>query len=84
MQCCRQGTTAAFDVKLGAKTVVDLEARYAVTSKLSLAIGADNLFDAYPETLPPAINSTGNTPFSTYTPFGFSGRFIYGRASYSF
>ena len=78
------GTTAAFDVKLGAKTVVDLEARYAVTPKLNLAFGADNLFDAYPETLAPLINSTGNTPFSTYTPFGFSGRFVYGRASYSF
>ena len=78
------GTTAAFDIQLGAKTVVDLEARYALTPKLSLAIGADNLFDAYPETLTPLINSTGNTPFSTYTPFGFSGRFIYGRASYSF
>ena len=78
------GTTAAFDAKLGAKTVVDLEARYALTPKLNLAFGADNLFDAYPETLSPAINSTGNTPFSTFTPFGFSGRFIYGRASYSF
>lgn len=78
------GTTAAFDIKLGAKTVVDLEARYALTPKLSLAVGADNLFDAYPETLTPLINSTGNTPFSTYTPFGFSGRYIYGRASYSF
>jgi iron complex outermembrane receptor protein len=78
------GTTAAFDIKLGAKTVVDLEARYALTPKLSLAVGADNLFDAYPETLAPLINSTGNTPFSTYTPFGFSGRFIYGRASYAF
>jgi iron complex outermembrane receptor protein len=78
------GTTAAFDIKLGAKTVVDLEARYALTPKLSLAVGADNLFDAYPETLKPLINSTGNTPFSTYTPFGFSGRFLYGRASYSF
>jgi iron complex outermembrane receptor protein len=78
------GTTAAFDVKLGARTVVDLEARYAVTPKLNLAFGADNLFDAYPETLSPLINSTGNTPFSTYTPFGFSGRFVYGRASYSF
>jgi iron complex outermembrane receptor protein len=78
------GTTAAFDVNLGAKTVVDLEARYALTPKLNLALGADNLFDAYPETLSPAINTTGNTPFSTYSPFGFSGRFIYARASYAF
>jgi iron complex outermembrane receptor protein len=78
------GASPTPDATLGAKTVVDLEARYAVTSKLTLAIGADNLFDTYPETLAPAINSTGNTPFSTYTPFGFSGRFIYGRATYAF
>jgi iron complex outermembrane receptor protein len=78
------GTTAAFDVTLGAKTVVDLEARYALSSKLNLAVGADNLFDAYPETLSPAVNTTGNTPFSTFTPFGFSGRFVYARASYAF
>ncbi|GGE83868.1 TonB-dependent receptor plug domain-containing protein [Massilia psychrophila] len=78
------GVTPAFDATLGARTVVDLEARYAVTSKLNLAFGADNLFDTYPDTLPPALNTTNNTPFSTFTPFGFSGRFIYGRASYSF
>jgi iron complex outermembrane receptor protein len=78
------GTTAAFDFTLGAKTVVDLEVRYAVTPKLNLALGADNLFDAYPETLPPSLNTTNNTPFSTYSPFGFSGRFIYARASYAF
>jgi iron complex outermembrane receptor protein len=76
--------TPALDATLGARTVVDLEARYAITPKLSLAFGADNLFDTYPDTLPPALNTTNNTPFSTFTPFGFSGRFIYGRATYSF
>jgi iron complex outermembrane receptor protein len=78
------GTTSAFDVTLGAKTVVDLEARYALTTKLNLALGADNLLDAYPETLSPTVNTTGNTPFSTFSPFGFSGRFVYARASYAF
>ena len=78
------GTVAAFDYELSSKTIVDLEARYAITPKLTLALGADNLFDQYSETLPPALNTTGNTPFSNYTPFGNSGRFIYARASYSF
>ncbi|HEX9173981.1 MAG TPA: TonB-dependent receptor [Telluria sp.] len=78
------GTTAAFDITLEAKTLVDLEARYALSSKLNLAVGADNVFDTYPETLPPSLNTTNNTPFSTFTPFGFSGRFVYARASYSF
>jgi len=78
------GTVAAFDFELGAKTTVDLEGRFAVTPKLTLALGADNVFDQYPETLPPSLNTTGNTPFSTYAPFGRSGRYIYGRATYSF
>ncbi|OON61318.1 TonB-dependent receptor [Massilia sp. KIM] len=78
------GTTANFDFELGAKTLVDLEARYALTPKLSLALGADNVFDQYPETLPPALNTTGNTPFANYAPFGRSGRYIYARASYGF
>jgi iron complex outermembrane receptor protein len=78
------GTTAAFDFTMAAKTVVDLEARYAVTPKLNLALGADNLFDTYPKTQSPALNTTGNTPFSTFSPFGFSGRFVYARATYGF
>ncbi|MEM8512116.1 iron complex outermembrane receptor protein [Massilia sp. MP_M2] len=78
------GTTAAFDFEMGAKTTVDLEGRLAVTPKLTLALGADNVFDQYPETQPPSINTTGNTPFSTYAPFGRSGRYIYGRATYAF
>ncbi|KQQ88447.1 TonB-dependent siderophore receptor [Massilia sp. Leaf139] len=78
------GTSAALDFPLGAKTVVDLEARYALTPKMTLALGADNVFDQYPETLPPALNTTGNTPFSNYSPFGRSGRFVYARANYAF
>jgi iron complex outermembrane receptor protein len=76
--------TAAQDFTLGAKTVVDLEARFALTSKINLAVGADNVFDVYPDAFPPALNTTGAAMFSNYAPFGRSGRFVYGRASYSF
>ena len=78
------GTTEAFDFTLKARTIVDLEARYAFTRQFSLAVGADNLFDQYSETLPPALNTTSNTPFSNYTPFGNNGRYVYARANYSF
>ncbi|MFC0135950.1 TonB-dependent receptor [Massilia eurypsychrophila] len=78
------GTSAAFDFTLSAKTLVDLEARYALTSKMNLAVGADNVFDVYPDAFPPALNSTGAAMFSNYSPFGRSGRFVYARASYSF
>jgi iron complex outermembrane receptor protein len=63
---------------------VDLEARIDVVEHLRFAIGADNLFDKYPEPFPPVLNSTGNAPFSNYAPFGRSGRFLYGRLTYSF
>ena len=78
------GTTAALDFKMGAQTVVDLEARYALTPELNLAVGADNVFDAYPESLPAGLNTTGNAPFANYAPFGRGGRFVYARASYAF
>jgi iron complex outermembrane receptor protein len=78
------GTTPAFDFMLGAQTVVDLEMRYALSKQMSLALGADNLFDKYPETLPPSLNTTGNTPFANFGAFGHSGRFVYARANYSF
>jgi iron complex outermembrane receptor protein len=78
------GTTPAFDFVMAPKTVVDLELRYAASRQMTLALGADNLFDAYPETLPPALNTTGNTPFANYAPFGRAGRFLYARANYAF
>ncbi|MGI4717992.1 MAG: TonB-dependent receptor plug domain-containing protein [Janthinobacterium lividum] len=78
------GTTPALDFWMGARTVVDLEGRFAITPKLNLALGADNLFDQYPETQPPALNTTGNTPFANYAPFGRGGRFIYARMNYGF
>ncbi|WP_379777152.1 TonB-dependent receptor plug domain-containing protein [Massilia aerilata] len=78
------GTTAAFDFNLGAKTIVDLEGRYALTKQVNLAVGVDNVFDQYSETLPPSLNTTSNTPFANYTPFGTGGRYIYARANYSF
>jgi iron complex outermembrane receptor protein len=77
------GSTAALDFWMGAKTVVDLEGRYAFTKKLSLAVGADNLFDQYPDAFPATLNTTGNAPFSNYSPFGRSGRYVYARLNYT-
>ncbi len=78
------GTTAALDFMIGAKTVTDLEGRYNWSKNLTLAVGAENLFDVYPDALPPALNTTGNAPFSNYAPFGRGGRYLYARATYAF
>jgi iron complex outermembrane receptor protein len=79
---------AAGDYTLQPKTLVDLEVRYTVFRGLTVAAGADNLFDTYPTTPPYVLNgqtisSNGVGAFPEYSPFGFQGRFLYGRVSYS-
>ncbi|VXD02252.1 TonB-dependent receptor plug domain-containing protein [Sphingomonas sp. 8AM] len=73
------GTVLANDVYTGRHTIIDLEARYRFNDKVTLALGAENLFDIYPDTMPAALNNNGVTAFPYYSPFGFNGRQIYGR-----
>jgi iron complex outermembrane receptor protein len=72
------------DVVLHARTLVDLEARVTFAERIKFAIGADNLFDKYPDANPFIVNGTGTAAFSNYSPFGRSGRFIYSRVSLDF
>jgi len=74
----------AFDHVMGRNTILDIEARFNVNDALTLSAGADNVFDEYPEPFPFALNSTGNTPFSNYSPYGYSGRFVYVKAAMDF
>lgn len=76
--------TASLDYTLSPQTLIDLEARYTWNDLVTLSVGADNLLDEYPDAAPFNLNSTGNTPFSTYSPFGYSGRFVYTRATVNF
>jgi iron complex outermembrane receptor protein len=77
-------SNATLDYTLSPKTLIDLEARYTWNDTVTLAVGADNLLDEYPDAAPRGLNSTSNTPFSTYSPFGYSGRFVYAKASVEF
>jgi iron complex outermembrane receptor protein len=81
------GATPAADVLLGSEWVVDLEARVKLLDRIQLAVGANNLFDAYPDRLPGGgIFGSNNyfIPFSQNSPFGFNGRFVYGRIAVEF
>ncbi|WP_443971349.1 TonB-dependent receptor [Sphingobium sp. CR28] len=77
------------DIHTGRHTIFDLEARYQVVKNLNLAVGANNLFDTYPDFVKltssrgTALNSTGLVGFPYYSPFGFNGRYLYGRISLS-
>lgn len=78
------GATAAADLVTGDKFVFDIEARYRILDGVRLAVGADNLFDVYPDQVPASLNTTGVTAFPFYSPFGFNGRYVYGRLSFDF
>lgn len=73
----------ALDYRTGDKTVWDLEARYTFAQNITWAVGANNLFDEYPNRAPAAVNTTGVVAFPSYSPFGFNGRFLYTRLAYS-
>ena len=86
------------DINLKAKWITDLEFRFKPMGDLvTLAVGGNNIFDVYPTNTPrgqavdPVSGATVNlpatryvTPFSNFSPFGFNGRFLYGRVSVNF
>jgi iron complex outermembrane receptor protein len=84
------------DVEMSPKWVTDLELRLDVRDRFELAIGANNVFDVYPDPIPTGQAGTFNgtnvfypatsyvTPFSAFSPFGFNGRFVYARAGLKF
>lgn len=86
------GSTPEDDETLDAKWITDLELSYQANDFLSLAVGANNVFDVYPDTTVENNNEAGQPtttfdrifPFSSFSPFGFNGRFIYGRVSINF
>lgn len=88
------------DLEIAPAWVVDLEVRARPSGSMEgveLALGVNNLFDKYPTAFPTGLGTdpiTGATrtnslnnyffPFSSYSPFGFNGRFLYARLSYNF
>ena len=79
------------DIFLSPKWVTDLEFRFKPVESVSIAFGANNLLDVYPDRLPfgtvDGVNYGFNNsflPYSSQSPFGFSGRFVYGRVSIDF
>ena len=85
------GVDAARDQVLGQQWVADIELRGRVAERLELAVGANNVFDSYPDRVRRGIDGGQNyglngyfIPFSQFSPAGFNGRFLYGRVSLDF
>jgi iron complex outermembrane receptor protein len=74
---------STLDYQTGENWVADLEGRYKFEKGFTVALGANNLFDEYPNAAPTTVSgNVGAIAFPQYSPFGFNGRFLYGRVSY--
>ncbi|WP_184549441.1 TonB-dependent receptor [Mucilaginibacter sp. FT3.2] len=73
----------AQDVYKG-KTVSDVSVGYELYKALRLTIGANNVFDIYPDPTSVANQSSGRFLYSrTAQQFGFNGRFLFARVSFN-
>ena len=57
---------------------------FAVTEQLSVAIGANNVLDEYPDLSSADISYFGNLPYDVLQPITFNGAFYYLRTTYTF
>ena len=75
--------TDGYTEKYPARTLVDLEAGYQLP-QVELSIGARNVFDIYPGKAKLDFNNNfGVFPWAAASPFGYNGRFLYTRASWT-
>ena len=65
------------------KFLLDVEAAYKITKKLTLIVGAQNVLDQTPDENPDAAAGVGNK-YSQFSPFGFNGGFMYTRVKWDF
>jgi len=80
-------TTSDRDEYLDPKWITDLEVAYRPDEYWKFAVGANNLFDQYPQA---TVDNIGYSdfgqifPYTPYAPYGLDGRFLYGNITYSF
>jgi len=79
-----EGTTVSDDAIYAGKLVTDLTITKAFSDNLSLTIGANNLFDVYPDENREGGTAGDQFVFSRRTSqFGYSGRYLFGRLRFS-
>ena len=78
-------TGPQFDDTISPKVLVDLDVEYSFTDRAQLTLGANNLFNKYPNVLMTSNQGvTGFSYYNPYSPFGISGGFYYSRFTYRF
>ncbi|PCI31915.1 MAG: TonB-dependent receptor [Alphaproteobacteria bacterium] len=85
-------TTRVFDFGGGfepeqtyaAKWSLDMEVEYTFDEMVSVAVGANNILDTYPDLSDDLLNYFGNLPYDVLSPIGSNGRYLYARVNYRF
>jgi iron complex outermembrane receptor protein len=76
---------AANDETIAPKLIVDLDLSYAATKNITVSVGANNLLDAYPDSVRAANRGTpAFAYYNQYSPYGISGGFYYARVAARF
>lgn len=70
------------DQTFKAAWVLDLSADYKLKN-WTFTVGGDNVTDKYPEKVNAFASSGGNLAYSTFSPYGYSGAFYYGKVAYN-
>jgi iron complex outermembrane receptor protein len=76
---CSFTLNVADDQTYGAKWLSDAEVSFRVAPTLTLAAGAQNLFNVFPDRNTTVNSFNGIQTFPSHSPFGMNGRSIYGR-----
>lgn len=79
-------TTVANQQVFGTKLVTDLSFGYNMSESLTVTVGANNLFDIYPDRADPAFNNRSDGRFDwsrRSQQFGIGGRFLFARLSFT-
>lgn len=69
------------DVTYPPKWIFDLAVNY-YRDRWAFTLGSDNVFNTYPKRVPIGDDTNGVFPYSSSSPFGFEGSFIYGKIAY--
>ena len=72
----------ADDQEYAPKWLSDAEVSFRVAPTLTLAAGAQNLFDVFPDRNTTVNSFNGIQTFPSQSPFGMNGRSIYGRVTW--
>ena len=76
-------SSSDLDESFGAKWITNVDASCALTENVSVTVGAENVFDVYPDKHK-IYDETGRNYYSQISPFGSYGAFHYTRLNIEF